>query len=80
MAGAVVPLPPRAQRGHQFDLGWSEKTLLGRGYLICPRMGAKFKQAEKTVEHFLRRKIPEALKAETVPVTLVQLGQAVKWK
>ena len=35
------PIYLGAQRGHQFDLGWSEKTLLGRGYLICPRMGAR---------------------------------------
>lgn len=60
VAGAVVPHLPRSSEGHQSDLGWSEKPLLGSGYLICPWMGARFKQAEKMVERFLSRKIPGA--------------------
>ena len=31
MSSEWFPIHLRAQRGHQFDLGWSEKILLGRG-------------------------------------------------
>lgn len=51
---ALTVIPTGDQRGHQFELGWSE-TLLRRGYLIWPWRVARTQIGREDSKEFSRR-------------------------
>lgn len=64
-------VPTCIERRYQFDLGWSEKTLLGRGTYSGSGAWLEFKQSEKTVESFLGS---ENSKSITVEMAIFKAG------
>lgn len=89
MSSEWFPIYLRAQRGHQFDLGWSEKILLGRGVFdLSLDGGQNSNRLRRQQSVFSAGKIPGAQLQKwqhsnrAVPVTVnCPAGPGcVKWK